>query len=105
MQREYIEQHDGGYRIAGTRISLDSVVYAWQRGSSPESIQRSFPLLALEQVYGAITFYLANQPMVDEYLRQGEAEFEQMRQQSRQTNADLIQKPGAARQQTILKTP
>jgi len=28
MQSEYIEQCDGGYYVAGTRISLDSVVYA-----------------------------------------------------------------------------
>ncbi|HWQ36718.1 MAG TPA: hypothetical protein VNQ79_28055 [Blastocatellia bacterium] len=78
---------------------------AWQSRASPESIQRSFPLLTLEQVYGAITFYLANQQMIDEYLKQGEAEFEQMREQSRQANADLIRKPEAARQQNPLKTP
>ena len=29
MHSEYIEQRHGGYYIAGTRISLDSVVYAF----------------------------------------------------------------------------
>jgi len=31
-------------------------VYAYGRGASPESIQRSFPLLTLEQVHGALAF-------------------------------------------------
>ena len=57
---QYIEQRDGGYYVAGTRISLDSVVYRFRNGVSPESILQSFPLLgSLERVYSAITFYLA----------------------------------------------
>lgn len=28
MAKEYIEQRNGGYYILGTRVSLDSVVYA-----------------------------------------------------------------------------
>jgi len=39
MQSEYIEQRDGGYYVAGTRISLDSVVYSFNEGNSPEAIQ------------------------------------------------------------------
>jgi uncharacterized protein (DUF433 family) len=69
MER-YVEQRDGGYYIAGTRISLDSVVHAFRDGASPETILRSFPLIgSLEKVYGAITFYLANKDLVEDYLR------------------------------------
>jgi uncharacterized protein (DUF433 family) len=53
MSKEYIEQREGGYYITGKRISLDSVVYAFRRGAAPESILRSFPLLTLEEIYGA----------------------------------------------------
>jgi uncharacterized protein (DUF433 family) len=60
MESGYIEQRDGGYRIKGTRISLDSIVHAFNCGEPPESIKRSFPLLTLEEVYGAITFYLSD---------------------------------------------
>jgi uncharacterized protein (DUF433 family) len=56
------------YWIEGTRISLDLIVYAFQKGLSPESIVQSFPLLTLEQVYGAIAFYLANRIEIDGYL-------------------------------------
>lgn len=33
MHRDFIEQRNGGYYLAGTRISLHSVVYALQCGS------------------------------------------------------------------------
>ncbi len=41
MHSEYIEQRSGGYYVAGTRISLDSVVCAFNRGDSQESMARS----------------------------------------------------------------
>ena len=52
MDSEYIEQRDGGYYVAGTRISLDSVVYSFREGQSPEAIQEDFPLLKRSQIYG-----------------------------------------------------
>jgi uncharacterized protein (DUF433 family) len=73
MAKEYIEQRDGSYYVAGTRISLDSMVHAFRRGESPETICQNFELLRLEEVYGAIAYYLANQADIDAYLsRQGE---------------------------------
>ena len=50
----YIEQREGGYYVAGTRVSLDSLVYSFRNGKSPQTIQQQFPSLSLEQVYGAI---------------------------------------------------
>jgi len=73
MAKEYIEERDGNYYVAATRISLDSIVQAFRRGESPETICQNFELLRLEEVYGAIAYYLANQDHVDAYLvRQGE---------------------------------
>ncbi len=100
--KEYVEQRDGGYWIGDTRIPLDSVVYAFQRGASPESIVRSFPLLTLEQVYGAIVYHLAHEKEVADYLQQSEAEFERLRQESREelrrTKPDLFHRLEEARQ-------
>jgi uncharacterized protein (DUF433 family) len=76
MEKIYVEQRNGGYWITGTRISLDSIVYAFKRGAAPESMQRAFPLLTLEEIYGAITFYLAHEQEIDTYLAQPEATFE-----------------------------
>ncbi|BCL36785.1 DUF433 domain-containing protein [Nostoc sp. MS1] len=53
LVEKYIEQRNQGYWIKGSRISLDSVVYAFLNGDSPESIVQNFPLLSLEKVYGA----------------------------------------------------
>ena len=58
--KQYIKQRNRGYWIEGGRISLDSVVYSFLNGEAPESIAQNFLLLSLEQVYGAIAFYLAN---------------------------------------------
>lgn len=71
-----MEQREGGYWVAGTRVSLDSIVHAFRRGASPETIKRTFPLLTLEEVYGALTYYLGNQEQIDAYLAESEAGFE-----------------------------
>jgi uncharacterized protein (DUF433 family) len=89
--KRYIEQRGEAYYIEGTRISLDSVVYAFLNGESPESIAQNFPLLSLEQVYGAIAFYLANRELIDTYLREGEDEFEKLQQSFREKNPFLYQ--------------
>ncbi len=94
--KQYIEQRNRGYWIEGSRISLDSVVYSFLNGESPEGIAQNFPLLSLEQVYGAIVFYLANREMVDAYLEKGEVEFQQLQQSFREKNPLLYQKLKAA---------
>jgi uncharacterized protein (DUF433 family) len=100
MAREYIEQRDGGYFIKDARVSLDSVVYAFLRGESPEGIAESFPSLGLEQIFGALAFYIANREVVDRYLRQGQEEFEALREQARRNNPALYRKLAEARQNT-----
>lgn len=72
---EYIERRNGGYYVAGTRISLDSVVYFFNRGNSPDAIQAEYPLLKRAQVCGAVAFYLDHQAEIDECLAQGRQEF------------------------------
>ena len=56
MSKEYIEQRGANYYVFGTRVSLDSIVHAFRRGESPETICQNFELLDLESVYGAIAF-------------------------------------------------
>src|SRR5712691_1697841 len=96
----YVEERSGGYYVASTRVSLDSVVYAFLRGQSPESICQSFFALTLEQVYGAITYYLANRDAVDEYLRQRREELEVLRKEARLRNPLLHAKLDAAKRES-----
>lgn len=90
--KQYVEQRDGGYWIISKRISLDSIVYEFLKGISPEAIVQAFPLLTLEQVYGAIAFYLANRNVIDAYLKEGEARFEASRQIAREANPLFYQR-------------
>ena len=99
MNKQYVEQREGGYWVAGTRVSLDSIVYAFLDCQTAESIAQSFPVLTLEQVYGSITFYLANRPTIDAYLRAEEAAFEAMRQTWRTQDPMFYQKMADARRQ------
>lgn len=97
MATEYVEKRGGGYYITGSRVSLDSVVYAFLRGESTDGIVESFPALSLEQVFGALAYYLANRESIDEYLRDGRAEFARMREEARQKHPALYSKLEAAR--------
>jgi len=98
---EYVEQRHASYYVAGTRVSLDSVVYAFLRGESAESIAESFPALSLEQVYGAIAYYLAHRAAIDVYLDQGKEEFQRMREQARREHPLLHSKLEAAKEQSV----
>ena len=92
MQKEYVSRIEGTYRVAGTRVSLDSLVYLFREGISAEGMVESYPALTLEQVHGALAFYLANQKEVDAHLAEGQRTAESHQRQSKQTNADLIAK-------------
>ncbi len=89
--KPYIESRNDGYWVVGTRIALDSIVYEFQKGRSPESIVQAFPVLNLEQVYGAIVFYLANRVAIDAYLLDEESDFDAM-PQPLQADSALYQK-------------
>lgn len=64
---------DGAMRVGRANVPIDSVLAAFHEGHSPESIRASYPALALEEVYGAITYYLANRAEVDAYLERQDA--------------------------------
>ena len=97
MSKEYVRRVEGAYRVGYTRVSLDSLVYLFREGMSAESMVESYPALTLEQVHGALAFYLANQKEVDAYLAEGQRTAESQHQQSRRTNAELIAKLHRAR--------
>jgi uncharacterized protein (DUF433 family) len=98
---EYVEQRNGGYYVAGTRVSLDSVVYAFRRGETPEGIAYQFEALTLSQIEGAIAFYLANREMVDSYLRQSEIEYDRLYEEARAADPAFYAKLDAAREAAL----
>ena len=101
VSREYVEARDGGYYVAGSRVSLDSIVYAFLGGQTAEAIGQAFPVLTLEEVYGALTFYLAHREVVDEYLAAQRNDIEARRQAAREADPMFYQKVAAARRTAI----
>lgn len=92
MEKNYVTRTDGGYQIAGSRVSLDSVVYDFLSGLSPESIVDNYDTLTLEQVFGAITYYLAHQAEVEAHLQRNHAKFEALRREAREAHPLLYKK-------------
>jgi uncharacterized protein (DUF433 family) len=102
MSSSYVEERDGVYLVAGSRVSLDSVVCAFVSGQSAEAITQAFPLLSLEQVYGAITYYLANREDLDRYLVAQQQEFDVKRRAARDADPMFYQKLLDAKKQAPL---
>ncbi len=63
-------------KVADSRVSLDSVVYAFNNGSDAAEIQHDYPSLSLAQVHSAIGYYLHNKEEVNAYITKREAETE-----------------------------
>lgn len=61
---------EGSVRIAGTRVTIESIVQNFRDGATPEEICQDFPAIALAQVYDVLAFYLTHQPEVEAYLRE-----------------------------------
>jgi uncharacterized protein (DUF433 family) len=99
MAKEYVEQRDSGYYIAGTRVSLDSIAHCFREGLSPEAILDEFDTLTLGQIYGAIAFYLDSQPAIDVYVMRQTPRFEQARRSAEPLPEELRQRLEAARLQ------
>ena len=74
-----IDEH-GVMRVADTQVMLDSVLASFDQGHSPEAIRSQYPSLTLEQIYGAITYCLAHQDEVRQYLKRQDAEWARWRQ-------------------------
>lgn len=58
----------GAVRVAGTRVTLDSIVYGYLQGEPPEYIQEAFPTVSIADVYATISYYLRHREAVDRYL-------------------------------------
>ena len=93
LSKRYVEENSqGALRVGSLGVSLDSVAIAFQQGHSAETIQQLYPALSLEEVYGAIAFYLANQDEVDQYLERQEKLWDQVRQRAAQNPSAVVQR-------------
>lgn len=71
----------GVLRVSGTRVSLDSVLHAFNEGATPEEIVQDFPTLDLADVYAIVGYYLQNRAEVEQYLEQRRAHREELQRE------------------------
>jgi uncharacterized protein (DUF433 family) len=94
---EYVEERGGGYYVAGSRVSLASVIFGFRDGASPETIRQNFPSLSLAQVYGAIAFYLSHPDESEAYLQRLAHRWSELEQAGQQPLEELQKKLADAR--------
>lgn len=73
---------DGVVRVGGTRVTLDTIVAAFEEGLSAEEIVQQYPSLPLADVYAVISDYLHQRPEVEAYLRQRQQQADEVRRQN-----------------------
>jgi uncharacterized protein (DUF433 family) len=68
----------GSPHIAGTGVTVRTIVRWHRSGLVPEEIAARIGHLSMAQVHAALTFYYANQEMMDREMAQEEAESDRL---------------------------
>jgi uncharacterized protein (DUF433 family) len=103
MQHEYVETRNGGYYVAGSRVSLASIIYEYRDGAAVETIRQNFPTLSLERIHGAIAFYLGHQQEVEAYLSELEKKWDELERAAKPASPELQQRIAEARKVRLAK--
>lgn len=98
MSNEHVEERGGGWYVAGSRVSLASVIYAFREGASPETIRENFRSLSLAQVYGAIAFYLNHPEESENYLQRLSEQWKEMERGGQMPGAEMQKRLAEARE-------
>ena len=75
------EEPSGVLRVGRSRVLLELVIHAFQRGATPEAIVQSYDTLSLPDVYAVVSYYLANPAPFDAYVRERDEAAEETRRQ------------------------
>ena len=70
----------GEWRVIGTRVPLQYLVYAYRKGASAEEIAARYPSLSLAQVHALLAYYLEHRAEVDAYVLERESEATALRE-------------------------
>jgi len=92
LLEEYFDfQAPNDIRIKGHRIGIETVLWDYCDGLTPEEIALRYPTLSLEEVYATITYYWRNQAAVDAYLQRLRDQFREMHaRQERQPHPGVL---------------
>ena len=78
-----IQADDAGVlRVGGTRVRLETIINAFNSGSTAEEILLKYPSLNLTDIYAVITYYLWSRGEVDAYLEERRHQEETVRREN-----------------------
>jgi uncharacterized protein (DUF433 family) len=63
-------------------VSLETIVYAFDRGATPEEIIESYPTLDLGATYAILAYVLDNREDVDRHMERRRSEADQLARRS-----------------------
>ena len=73
---------DGVIRVGGTRVTLDTLVTAFEAGATAEEIAQQYPSVGLADIYSVIAYYLRHQSEVRLHLVERQRQASQVRQEN-----------------------
>ena len=83
---------DSGVVYVGqTRVTLQTVVMAFQLGSTPEQIIVDYDALSLADVYTVIAYYLHHREEVDMYIQQQDEAGDKLRQKMQAEHPEMFE--------------
>ena len=74
---------NGVIKIAGSRVTLDTVISAFIRGATAEEITQQYPSISLADVYATISYYLQHREEVEKYLEKRKKHARTVREQNK----------------------
>ena len=95
-----LTEDEGVFRVKGTRVTLDTLIAAFNSGYTPEEIVLNYDTLSLADVYSVIGYYLRHKVEVDAYLKKRQQEAQETRQliEAHQNHANLRERLLARKQ-------
>lgn len=73
---------DGVIRVSGTRVTLDTLVAAFENGATAEEIVQQYPSIDLADAYSVIGYYLHHRREVRAYLADRQRQAANVREQN-----------------------
>jgi len=92
------EEPAGVLRVGNTRVLLELVIRAYQRGNSPQEIVGMYDSLDLGEVFAVIAYYLARPDEIDEYMAHCERDADAVRRQ-----IEATQKRGPSKDELLAR--
>lgn len=73
---------DGVIRVGGTRVTLDTLVAAFDAGATAEEIVQQYPSVGLADVYSVMAYYLRHQSEIRAYVARRQHEAAEVREEN-----------------------